>query len=116
MINEDYLQRDASAATDFHIFLAGDVSARITGGGTSGITNPFADPKIVIGKTDIGNTQITFSGTDTLAKNLAANRHFGLFGGGAKPVVRLKAWPYATPPFLHRAGRQFRRVVQPGDP
>jgi len=100
MINEDYQQRDARPASDFHIFLAGDVGARITGGGTSSVTNPFADPKVEKTKTAIGNTQVTFSGSNTIAQNLTANRHFGLFGTGAKPAVRLKAWSYQTSPFL----------------
>lgn len=100
MINEDYQQRDARPATDFHIFLAGDVTGRITGGGKSDVTNPFAAPKVAVSKTAIGNTQVTFSGTGTIAQNLTANRHFGLFGSGAKPAVRLKAWSYGTSPFL----------------
>jgi len=100
MINEDYQQRDARPASDFHIFLAGDVGARITGGGKSSVTNPFADPKVETTKTAIGNTQVTFSGSNTIAQSLTANRHFGLFGTGAKPAVRLKAWSYQTSPFL----------------
>ncbi len=100
MINEDYQQRDARDATDFHMFLAGDVGARITGGGTTGVTNPFADPKVAIGKTMIGNTQVTFSGSNKIAMDPKANRHFGVYGSGAKPAVRLKAWSYATSPFL----------------
>ncbi len=100
MINEDYQQRDMRPASDFHLFLAGDVGARITGGGTSNVTNPFADPKVEKSKTAIGNTQVTFSGSNTIAQNLTANRHFGLFGTGAKPAVRLKGWSYQTSPFF----------------
>lgn len=100
MINEDYQQRDNRAASDFHIILAGDVKDRITGGGTTGVTNPFADPKVTITKTAIGNTEIKFEGSNTIPKDLTANRHFGLFGTGAKPQVRLKSWSYPTAPFI----------------
>jgi hypothetical protein len=98
-INEDYQQRDARAATDFEMIFAGDIRSRIDGGGTSDVTNPFPGPTRSVRLTEIGNTQVTFSGTGTIAQNLTANRHFGLFGSGQKPVVRLKAWSYGTSPF-----------------
>jgi hypothetical protein len=100
MINEDYQQRDNRNATDFHIILVGDVGDQITGGGTSSVTNPFADPKVTKTKTTIGNTEIKFEGSNSIPKSTDVNRHFGLFGTGAKPKVRLKSWSYATSPFI----------------
>jgi hypothetical protein len=100
MINEDYQQRDNRNATDFHIVLVGDVGAQITGGGTSSVTNPFADPKVTKTKTTIGNTEVKFEGSNSIPKSTDINRHFGLFGTGAKPKVRFKAWSYATSPFI----------------
>jgi hypothetical protein len=100
MINEDYQQRDRRAATDFHIFLEGDVRGQITGGGRSNVTNPFPTPTVTTSLTAIGNTQVTFQGSGSIAQNLTANRHFGLFGTGTKPRIRLKSWSYADNPFL----------------
>ncbi len=100
MINEDYQQRDNRAATDFHIWLVGDVKDRITGGGETSVTNPFADPKITKTKTGIGNTEVKFEGSNTIPKDNNTDRHFGIYGTGAKPKVRFKAWSYATSPYI----------------
>lgn len=101
MINEDYQQRDARDATDFHIFLAGDVKDQITGGGQTNVTNPFDDPERQITKTTIGNTQITFKSKTgkTISQSKNTDRHFGIFGTGKKPKVRFKAWSYGTSPY-----------------
>jgi|GEM_PF-5119306 len=98
MINEDYQQRDARPATDFHIWLVGDVRDQITAGGESIVTNPFPDPTRSTELTDIGNTMVTFEGSGSLAQDLDTDRHFGIFGTGPKPRVRFKAWSYATAP------------------
>jgi hypothetical protein len=88
MINEDYQQRDNRNATDFHIILAGDVRDRITGGGTTSVTNPFADPKLTKSMTTIGNTEVKFEGSNSIPKSTDVDRHFGIFGTGAKPKVQ----------------------------
>jgi hypothetical protein len=100
MINEDYQQRDNRPATDFEIFLAGDVRARITGGGNSSVTNPFPNPERATTLTEIGNTKIHFKGSGSIPKNLNKNHHFGIWGTGRKPKVRLKQWSYATSPYV----------------
>lgn len=100
MINEDYQQRDNRAASDFEIVLKGKVKSQITGGGQSSITNPFDNPTRTIVETAIGNTKITFKGSNSIPKNTTADRHFGIWGTGQKPKVLFKAWSYATSPFI----------------
>lgn len=100
MINEDYQQRDARAASDFDMYLKGDVRDRITGGGGSSVTNPFADPQRVDSLTSIGNTQVLFKGSNLIPQDLSHNRHFGIYGSGRKPRVLFKAWTYPTSPYM----------------
>ena len=100
MINEDYQQRDSRPATDFEIWLKGDVQKQITGGGQSGVTNPFDNPTRTITLTDIGNTCITFKGSNIISQDLNKNKHFGIYGTGKKPKVRFKAWSYTTSPYI----------------
>lgn len=97
-INEDYKQLDARGASDFEILLQGNVAGQITGGGLSGVTNPFANPTRVTSMDAFGNTIVRFAGSNTIPQDANTNRHFGIFGDGAKPRVLVKAWSYATAP------------------
>ena len=105
MINEDYQQRDSRPATDFDIWLVGDVRDQIDSSFSKmGCTNPFENPNITMQLTEIGNTKIRFKGSNTIPQDPNAQRHFGIASSGRKPrgrkpQVRFKAWSYASDPF-----------------
>ncbi len=99
MINEDYFQTDARAATDFEFLLAGDVEAQITGGGQKSITNAFADPtRSTSLQPGFNNTIVRFAGSNTIPNAPTTKRHFGVYGTGKKPTVLTKAWSFPTDP------------------
>ena len=100
LINEDYKQLDARGATDFEILFEGAVGDRITGGGLSHVTNPFANgTRTVMPQAGFpSNTVVRFAGSDAIPRDINADRHFGIYGIGFKPVVLAKAWSYPTIP------------------
>ncbi|MCC2867075.1 MAG: PEP-CTERM sorting domain-containing protein [Candidatus Accumulibacter phosphatis] len=100
MINEDYYQTDTRAATDFEFLLAGDVAARITGGGQTSITNAFTDPtRSTSLQPGFNNTIVRFAGSNAIPNSPTTKRHFGIYGTGSKPTVLTKAWSFPTAPF-----------------
>lgn len=99
MINEDYFQTDARAATDFEFLLSGDVADRITGGGETSVTNAFADPtRSTSLQPGFNNTIVRFAGSGTIPNSPTTKRHFGIFGTGKKPTVLTKAWSFPSDP------------------
>lgn len=98
MINEDYKQLDPRGASDFDILLQGDVAGQITGGGGSGVTNPFANPSASTSKDAFGKTVVRFVGSNTIPADPNTNRHFGIYGTGPKPRILVKAWSFTTDP------------------
>lgn len=100
MINEDYYQTDTRAATDFEFLLAGDVAARITGGGQTSVTNAFTDPtRSTSLQPGFNNTIVRFAGSNAIPNSPTTKRHFGIYGTGSKPTVLTKAWSFPTAPF-----------------
>ncbi|MBK7954950.1 MAG: hypothetical protein IPK02_13885 [Candidatus Accumulibacter sp.] len=100
MINEDYYQTDSRGASDFEFLLAGDVAARITGGGETSITNAFSDPtRSTSLQPGFNNTIVRFAGSNAIPVSPTTKRHFGIFGTGQKPAVITKAWSFPNAPF-----------------
>lgn len=99
MINEDYKQANVDGngdgANGLEILIDGDARPQITGGGQSGVTNPFSNPTRAATYNDgLKMTILRFSGSNKIPRDTNTDRHVGVYGSGTKPRVITKAWTY----------------------
>jgi hypothetical protein len=79
------------------LYFPGDITAEITGGGTTDVTNGFAGPTM---SASFDGTTTTVKFSSSVGGSIAMDTlpwHFGIFGDGVQPSSYGIAWSYDTP-------------------